>query len=46
MKKLLELLVCDAPFRFQDNIFKHVDGIAMGNSLESILTDLWMQQIE
>ena len=46
MKKLLELSVCDAPFRFQNKLFKQVDGVAMGNPLAPVLADLWLQKIE
>jgi hypothetical protein len=46
LKKLLELSVCDALFRFQDKVFKQIDGVAMNNPLAPILGDLWMQKIE
>ena len=46
MKKLLDLSVCDAPFRFQNKLFKQVDGVAMGNPLAPVLADLWLQKIE
>ncbi|CAF3386823.1 unnamed protein product [Rotaria sp. Silwood2] len=46
MKKLLELSVCDAPFRFQNKIYKQIDGVAMGSPLAPILANLWLQRIE
>ena len=46
LRKLLEMSVCNAPFRFQDRLYRQVDGIAMGSPLAPILADLWMQKIE
>lgn len=46
MKKLLELSVCEAPFRFQSKIYRQMDGVAMGSPLAPILADLWLQKIE
>lgn len=46
MKKMLEMSVCNAPFRFQNRIFKQIDGVAMGSSLVLILSYLWMQKME
>ncbi|CAF1389693.1 unnamed protein product [Adineta ricciae] len=46
MKKLLYLSVTDAPFRFQNKIYKQIDGVAMGNPLAPIIADLWMQKME
>ena len=46
MKKLLEMSVCNAPFRFQDRNFRQIDGVAMGSPLAPILADLWMQKME
>ncbi|CAF3570708.1 unnamed protein product [Rotaria socialis] len=46
MKKLLELSVRDAPFRFQNKIYKQIDGVAMGSPLAPILANLWLQKIE
>ena len=46
MRMLLNFSVRDAPFRFQNKIYKQIDGVAMGNPLAPILTDLWMQKIE
>ena len=46
MRRLLELSVKDTPFRFQNKIYKQIDGVAMGNPLAPILADLWMQKLE
>ena len=46
MKKLLELSACDAPFGFQNKLFKQVDVVAMGNPLAPVLADLRLQEIE
>ena len=46
MRILLNLSVRDAPFRFQNKMQKQIDGVAMGNPLAPVLTDLWMQKIE
>ena len=46
MRRLLQLSVKDAPFRFQNKIYKQIDGVAMDNPLASILADLWMQKLE
>jgi hypothetical protein len=46
MKTLLNLSIRDAPFRFQNKIYKQIDGVAMGNPLAPIIADLWMQKIE
>ena len=46
MRTLLNLSIRDAPFRFQNKIFKQTDGVAMGNPLAPIIADLWMQKIE
>ena len=46
LKRLLDLSVRDAPFRFQDKVYKQVDGVAMGNPLAPIIADLWMQKME
>ena len=40
MRLLLNLSVRDAPFRFQNKIYKQIDGVAMGNPLAPILADL------
>ena len=42
MRRLLELSICNAPFRFQDKMYKQIDEIAMGNPLASIIADRWM----
>ena len=46
MRAVLNLSIRDAPFRFQNNIYKQIDGVATGNPLAPILADLWMQKIE
>jgi hypothetical protein len=46
LKTLLDLSVRDATFRFQNKIYKQVDGVAMGNPLAPIIADLWMQKME
>ncbi|CAF4824088.1 unnamed protein product, partial [Rotaria magnacalcarata] len=46
MRILLNLSIRDAPFRFQNKIYKQIDGVAMGNPLAPIIADLWMQKIE
>ena len=46
LKTLLNLSIRDAPFRFQNKVYKQVDGVAMGNPLAPIIADLWMQKIE
>jgi sugar-specific transcriptional regulator TrmB len=46
LKTLLNLSIRDAPFRFQNKIYKQIDGVAMGNPLAPIIADLWMQKIE
>jgi hypothetical protein len=46
MKVLLELSIIDAPFRFQNKIYRQIDGVAMGNPLAPIIADLWMQKME
>ena len=33
-------------FRFQDRVFRQIDGVAMGSPLAPILADLWMQKME
>ena len=46
MQILLNLSITDAPFRFQNKIYKQIDGVAMGNPLAPIIADLWMQKME
>ena len=46
MRILLNLSIKDAPFRFQNRIYKQIDGVATGNPLAPILADLLMQKIE
>ena len=46
MKQLLQLAVCDIPFRFMDKLYVQQDGVAMGNPLAPILADLFMIKME
>lgn len=46
MKVLLNLSIRNATFRFQNKIYRQIDGVAMGNPLAPIIADLWMQKIE
>ncbi|CAF1534998.1 unnamed protein product, partial [Didymodactylos carnosus] len=46
LKRLLEIAVCDIPFRFLDKIYIQIDGVAMGSPLGPILADLFMSNIE
>jgi hypothetical protein len=45
-KRLLELRVCDAPFRFMEKTCVQIDGLAMENPLAPMLADSWMRKIE
>ena len=45
-RTLLNLSIRNAPFRFQNNIHKQIDGVTMDNPLVPILADLWIQMIE
>ena len=46
VKRLLELSILNAPFRFQDKMYKQIDEVVMGNPLAPIIADLWMQRME
>ena len=46
MKHLLELAVCNIPFRFLDKYYVQCDGVAMGSPLAPILADLFMSKLE
>ncbi|CAF0778504.1 unnamed protein product [Didymodactylos carnosus] len=46
MKELLKLAVCDVPFRFQAELYKQKDGVAMGSCLAPILADVFMIKLE
>ena len=46
MKRLLELSICNVPFRFQNKMYRQIDRVAMGNPLVPIIADLWRQRKE
>ena len=46
MKKLLELAVCNVPFRFREKHYIQCDGVAMGSPLGPILADIFMSNLE
>ena len=46
MRKLLNLAVRDIPFRFFNDQYCQVDGVAMGSPLAPILADLFMTKME
>lgn len=46
LKKLLELAVCNIPFRFRNKYFVQCDGVAMGSPLGPILADIFMSNLE
>ncbi|CAF4527878.1 unnamed protein product, partial [Rotaria sp. Silwood2] len=46
LETLLNLSLKNAPFRFEEKIYKQIDGVAMGNPLAPIIADLWMQKME
>ena len=41
VKRLLELSICNVPFRFQNKMYRQIDRVAMGNPLVPIIADLW-----
>ncbi|CAF2145990.1 unnamed protein product [Rotaria magnacalcarata] len=45
-KKLLELAVCEVPFRFLNNTYIQQDGVAMGSPLAPILADIFISKLE
>ncbi|CAF3362230.1 unnamed protein product [Rotaria sp. Silwood2] len=45
-KELLEIAVCNVPFRFHDKIYIQNDGVAMGSPLGPVLADLFMTHLE
>ena len=45
-RKLLELAVLDTHFIFNENIFKQVDGVAMGSPLGPTLANIFMCNLE
>ena len=46
MKHLLEIAVCNVPFRFLNNTYIQRDGVAMGSPLGPILADIFMCNLE
>ncbi|CAF3419973.1 unnamed protein product [Rotaria socialis] len=44
-KKLLELAVCNVPFRFMNEYYIQCDGVAMGSPLGPILADMFMSKL-
>ena len=46
MRKLLNFAVRDIPFRFLNDQYSQVDGVAMGSPLAPILADLFMNKME
>jgi hypothetical protein len=46
LKQLLEMAVCNIPFRFIDKIYIQIDGVAMGSPLGPLLADLFMSNLE
>ena len=46
LKHLLELAVCNIPFRFLDETYIQKDGVAMGSPLGPILADIFMSNLE
>ena len=46
LETLLNLSLKDAPFRFENKIYRQIDGVAMGSPLAPIVADLWMQKME
>ena len=46
IRKLLNLAVRDIPFRFLDDQYCQVDGVAMGSPLAPIIADLFMTKME
>ena len=46
LRKLLELSTLDSYFIFNDNIYKQIDGVAMGSPLGPTLANLFMNVME
>ena len=46
LRRLLEIAVCNTPFRFLDRTFLQCDGVAMGSPLGPILADVFMSNLE
>jgi hypothetical protein len=46
LKHLLEIALCNIPFRFIDKLYIQIDGVAMGSPLGPLLADIFMSDIE
>jgi len=46
LKHLLEIAVCNIPFRFIDKLYIQIDGVAMGSPLGPLLADIFMSNLE
>ena len=46
LKQLLEISVCNIPFRFLNDTYVQCDGVAMGSPLGPILADIFMSNLE
>ena len=46
LKQLLEMVVCNIPFRFLDNTYIQINGVTMGSPLGPILADLFTSNLE
>ncbi|CAF1424659.1 unnamed protein product [Didymodactylos carnosus] len=46
LKRLLEIAVCNIPFRFLNKTYLQIEGVAMGSPLGPILADLFMTKLE
>jgi hypothetical protein len=46
LKQLLEIAVCNIPFRFLNEYYIQYDGVAMGSTLGLILADIFMSNLE
>ena len=45
-KRLLEIAVCDIPFRFQHKTYVQCNGVAIGSPLGPILADIFISNLE
>lgn len=46
LKKLLELTLQDTYFKFNNSIYKQLDGLAMGSSLSPIIANIFLNDFE
>ena len=46
LRRLIKLCVCDNTFVFNNKVYQQIDGVAMGSSLEPVLTNIWMAHLE